>query len=470
MSRFRAILQTTQIERESNPDFKSGVGIVYRNECRHLFFGNKRLVQLVASENSYQLHFSKFVKIMFRYLYLFVAGVLLSFPIANDGLAQTSSLAGDWRASLESPGGPIGFGLEIAEKDNRWRAFLRNAEESTEIPVVDFDNDTCHLRIKHYDSVLNIAVDSSGNRLNGEWKKRRGKTEWVTMQFSAIRKQDQTFESPRKFLGRWAVDFSSSEDPAVAVIEQQQNSNRVKGTFLTTTGDYRYLDGSVSNNELTLSCFDGAHAFLFRARLSENKEIKGDFWSSNTWHETWTAKRDPSAKLPEAFSQTSVSDKSKLSDLMFPDLTGTPRRLDDPKFSGKARIIYVFGSWCPNCHDAAAYFSQLEKKYGNQGLSILGLAFELTGEFERDSRQVREYLDRHDSTYPVLIAGLADKAKASKALPLLDRVRSYPTTIFVDSKGEIRGVHTGFTGPATGPEYVKLKKKFEDLIEKMLAD
>ena len=89
--------------------------------------------------------------------------------------------------------------------------------------------------------------------------------------------------------------------------------------------------------------------------------------------------------------------------------------------------------------------------------------------FERDAGQVREYLDRHKASYPVLIAGLADKAKASKALPLLDRVRSYPTTIFVDSKGEIRGVHTGFTGPATGKEYEALKKKFEDLIEKNVS-
>ena len=207
------------------------------------------------------------------------------------------------------------------------------------------------------------------------------KTEWVTMQFSAIRQQDQTHESPHDFLGRWAVKFSSSEDPAVAVFEQLPGTNRVKGTFLTTTGDYRYLDGSVSNRVLSLSCFDGAHAFLFRARLTENGEIEGEFWSSNTWHETWKANRDPSAKLTEAFAQTKIAGKGKLSDLMFPDLTGTPRRLDDPMFAGKARIIYVFGSWCPNCHDAAVYFSELHKRYGNQGLSILGLAFELTGEF-----------------------------------------------------------------------------------------
>ena len=110
----------------------------------------------------------------------------------------------------------------------------------------------------------------------------------------------------------------------------------------------------------------------------------------------------------------------------------------------------------------------MESKYGKRGLSILGLAFELTGDHSRDAKQVKKYLDRHQATYPVLIAGLADKSKASDSFPVLDRVRSYPTTIFLDQFGTVRGIHTGFTGPATGDEYQKLKTRFETLIEKIL--
>ena len=144
------------------------------------------------------------------------------------------------------------------------------------------------------------------------------------------------------------------------------------------------------------------------------------------------------------------------------------RKLTDTEFAGKARLIYVFGSWCPNCHDAAAYFADLKKKY--KDLSILGLAFELTGDFDRDANQVRRYLKRHNVDYPVLIAGTADKTDATKKLGLLDRVRSYPTTIFVDGKGSVHAVHTGFAGPATGKAYVQLKQKFESTIEQMLKE
>ena len=36
----------------------------------------------------------------------------------------------------------------------------------------------------------------------------------------------------------------------------------------------------------------------------------------------------------------------------------------------------MFGSWCPNCHDAAEYLVELDRRYRSRGLSILGLAFE----------------------------------------------------------------------------------------------
>ncbi len=326
------------------------------------------------------------------------------------------------------------------------------------------------MSIDHYDSELIIRPDHDGTSLSGKWKKRTSKTNSVEMRFSATREIDWVPDSPQEFLGRWSVKFESSEDPAVAVFQLDDTRQRIQGTFLTTTGDYRFLHGHVDDGQLALSCFDGSHAFLFKGRRDERGNIVGDFWSSNTWHESWLAIRDSQASLPDAFAQTNISDQAELQELAFPDLDGKPRRLDDPAFAGKARIIYVFGSWCPNCHDAAAYFAELEKRFGDRGLSILGLAFELTGEFERDAKQVRTYLERHGAGYPVLIAGLADKEKASAALPLLDRVRSYPTTIFIDSKNQIRAVHTGFAGPATGSEYLSLQTKFEKLIENLLSE
>ena len=71
-------------------------------------------------------------------------------------------------------------------------------------------------------------------------------------------------------------------------------------------GDYRYLAGSERGNVLTLSCFDGAHAFLFEAELSDADHLAGTFWSGNWWKESWTAERDADAKLADPFQAKNI--------------------------------------------------------------------------------------------------------------------------------------------------------------------
>ncbi|MFT5301012.1 MAG: thiol-disulfide isomerase/thioredoxin [Mariniblastus sp.] len=409
---------------------------------------------------------------LFTSLPVWLISALVSMAICHSAQA-TDDLAGLWDASIKCKGGEIKFGLDLEKSASGWQAHLVNGEERIKIPTVEVTESSVRLRIDHYDSELKFQVDqnATGPKLNGKWKKRRGPDKWSSMTCSAV-PHDATskskLESPTGFNGRWAVKFESSDDPAVGVFNQRTNSNQVLGTFLTTTGDYRFLAGGVQGGQLELSCFDGAHAFLFKAKRDQQGNLIGDFWSSAAWHETWSANLDPQANLPDDFKQTIIVEGVELGAMSFPDLNGKLTKLDDPKFAGKARIIYVFGSWCPNCHDAGAYFATLDKKYRDQGLSILGLAFELTGDFDRDAAQVKTYLGRHGSNYPVLVAGLSDKAEASKSLPILDRVRSYPTTIFLDGQGQVTAVHTGFTGPATGEAYELLKAKFERLIQREL--
>ncbi|MBL0104837.1 MAG: hypothetical protein IPP51_14400 [Bacteroidetes bacterium] len=82
--------------------------------------------------------------------------------------------------------------------------------------------------------------------------------------------------------GRWKAIFDD-EDPeskvTVGVFEQQ--GARVTGTFLTTSGDYRFLEGELSGTHLSLSAFDGSHVFLFLADYKDGKLVNGHFFSGN---------------------------------------------------------------------------------------------------------------------------------------------------------------------------------------------
>lgn len=420
--------------------------------------------------------------------FLFVSGACFGSQPAN------VPRSGHWRAWLviesQKPAGEsreLPFDLElITEGHNplaggeKLSAWIVNGSERISVPEVRFADGELILSIDYYDSTIRAKLSNDGKRLDGEWRK-QGRGDSITkMAFHAQFGNSDRFTtsekariklnaSTQKVAGRWTVQFEKSDDPAIGLF--YSNSDGVTtGTFMTTTGDYRFLAGDFDGERLRLSCFDGAHAFLFQARLLTDGSLTGDFWSRDTWHEKWTAYRNENAKLPDAFLQTKWDESVSLGDISFPDVEGQPHSLMEKSFKGQARILVVFGTWCPNCHDASDYLVELHHRYHKLGLSIVGLAFELTGNTMRDARQVKKYVKKHGIEYPILIAGVADKKKAGAALPFLDKLRSYPTTIFLDSHGKVRAVHTGFTGPATGQAYRDLRIKFESIIETLLSE
>lgn len=404
-----------------------------------------------------------------------IAILLFALGFVETARAADEPLATHWSAWLDSPGGRLAFDLEFSSGGSGLQAVFINGGERINVSDVVINADRITITIGHFDSSLTARLSAGNREMHGQWRKRRSLDAWTEMPFHAVvAKASRKALAPpderaaRIVTGRWRVKFSSSDDPAVGVFDVQRDGTAT-GTFLTPTGDYRYLSGRVEGNVLELSCFDGAHAFLFRARLTDDDKLVGDFWSRDVWHETWEAVKDPTAALPDAFTQSTVNEQVPLASLAFPDLDGNVRSLADPAFAGKARIIEIFGTWCPNCNDATQYLVDLHERYADRGLSIVGLAFELTGDAKRDRRQVRKYIEHHEIPYPILIAGTSDKAKASERFPLIDRIRSYPTTLFLDADGSVIAIHTGFSGPATGEEYEKLQRDFERIIEQIIT-
>lgn len=391
-----------------------------------------------------------------------------------------------FRGVFNLPGGELPFLFELADGEERLDGWLINGRERIEISTVYRLKDTLMFAIEHYAAELNIkGTDwvSVGKQqvpliMEGKWWKRTAPHKRITLDFVAYEYQGYRFQpipKPAKakpsyppITGRWSVQFSQGSEPAVGVFDQSADGT-VEGTFLTTTGDYRYLAGSYEYGRLRLSVFDGAHAFLFDATMQADGTLKGDFWSSMSWHETWTAKRDESAQQGDGFSYVKWKDGVGFGSIRFPEVDGSLRELGHPRFRGKARIIEVFGTWCPNCHDAAEILQELHERYHEKGLRTLGLAFEVSGEFQHDSRQVKRFRKRHNISFPLLVAGEPEKKNVLAALPMLETTHAYPTTIFMREDGTIRAIHSGFSGPATGQEYENLKKEFESIVREMLG-
>jgi thiol-disulfide isomerase/thioredoxin len=414
-------------------------------------------------------------------LFALVLSFVAVAPQSNESAvvpARIDVREGTWCASLASPGGDLAFGLELAASSGALRATLVNGSERIDIPSARIDQGELVLDLPHYDATVRAKLSESGDRMDGEWKKRSGPDRWTKLAFHAVLASNGSCDATRPRTadepsvdGRWSVKFSSSDDRAVGIF-RASSTHVVEGTFLTTTGDYRYLAGTFDEaGRLRLSCFDGTHAFLFDAHWGDDGSLSGDFWSGDRWHEKWVAIRDEHADLPNTFALAQWNDDFGLASLECPDVAdGTERSLADPKLAGRARIVQILGSWCPNCHDETHYLADLYRRDRARGLSIVGLAFEITGDFERDAEQVRRTAKRHGAEYPMLLAGQYGGERAKQALPALGGLFAFPTTIFLHRDGRVRAVHSGFAGPGTGEEYAKLQREFEKIVDELLGE
>ena len=144
--------------------------------------------------------------------------------------------------------------------------------------------------------------------------------------------------------------------------------------------------------------------------------------------------------------------------------------LADARYRNKVLIVTLSGSWCPNCHDEAGFMAPFYRRHRERGLEVVSLMFEHFEDVERARLAVSEFRRKFDIQYTTLIAGVSDKKEAANVLPQLNGVFAFPTTIFMDRRGRVRRIHTGFSGPTTGEHYQQLVHSFTETAETLLAE
>ncbi len=226
----------------------------------------------------------------------------------------------------------------------------------------------------------------------------------------------------------------------------------------------------MDGKQLKLSTFDGAHAFLFVADLSDEGNMKGTFWSGNRFKQNWSASKNENASIRGMKELTFLKEGYGELAFSFPDASGSLVSLEDKVYQNKVVIVQIFGTWCPNCMDETRYLVELYNKYHQEGLEIIGLDFEMEPGLEYFKPRVERFKRDLQVPYNIVLAGSSNKKEAAEALPMLNHILSFPTAIIIDRKGEVQEIHTGFSGPGTGQAYLNYKKEMEELIEGLIIN
>ena len=119
--------------------------------------------------------------------------------------------------------------------------------------------------------------------------------------------------------------------------------------------------------------------------------------------------------------------------------------------------------------DETKFLTKWYDENKNRGVEIIGLAYEAKDDFDYAKSRVEKMINKYGVKYDFLIAGTNDKEEASKTLPMLNRVISFPTMIIIDKNGELVSIHTGFSGPGTGKYNDEFVQNFNTKMDSLLS-
>lgn len=383
---------------------------------------------------------------------------------------DTTTLTGQYRAYIQLKDKEMPFLLDLKEEGEKISGHLINGEERILLDDITTKDDSVLIPMHIFDA--SIIATISGGRLQGEYVKHF--EDDYRLAFRAERGIDSRFppqaDAAVDFSGRYDLVFHQETGELHAIALLRQNGNQLSGTIMTATGDYRYLAGHAFSEQFELSTFDGDNLYLIEGRMTANGKMEGTFWSGKSRKDSWTATANPDAQLTDAGSLTYLKEGYEQIEFSFPNLKKEMVNFPDEYYKDKVVILQIFGTWCPNCMDETKFLAPWYKENKERGVEIIALSFELKDDFDYAKKRIERMKEKLDVPYEFLVAGTSDKESASQALPMLNHIMSFPTTIFIDKKGEVRKIHTGFTGPGTGQPYKDFITDFNKIMDELLGE
>jgi thiol-disulfide isomerase/thioredoxin len=387
-------------------------------------------------------------------------------------LAQKIPQEGIWQAKLlRKDSNAIVFNFQWQQVNNKPVLYIINGAERIKVDKITFTKeDSLFIQMPVFESQFRVKMHTK-TKLEGVWIKAGARQNQI-VPLTAIANKARfaiTTKPKANISGKWAMRFGANNDAAIGVF--QQKGALLTGSIVTPTGDYRYLSGLVNGDTMLLSTFDGSHAFSFSAIVSNNKTLaNGIFYSGATSKQVFTAIKNDTVTLPNTTAMYLKDEADNKLHFSFSGLDEKPVSIEDARFKNKVVIVQLLGSWCPNCMDETAFLSDFYNKNKQRGIEVIGLAYELTDNFERSKASVLKFKERFGVQYPLLITGVtvSDQNRTEKTLPQFTPIKVFPSTIIVDKLGNVHSIDTGFYGPGTGEYFDTFKQKFYTVIDTLV--
>ena len=111
------------------------------------------------------------------------------------------------------------------------------------------------------------------------------------------------------------------------------------------------------------------------------------------------------------------------------------RTLELNSYRGKVVLLDFWATWCTPCRDEIPHLVEMQNKYGNDGLQIIGLSM------DDGPEPVREFYSRFSMNYPVVMGD-------TKTADQYGGVFGLPIAYLIGRDGRMYFKHIGATDPA----------------------
>ena len=117
-------------------------------------------------------------------------------------------------------------------------------------------------------------------------------------------------------------------------------------------------------------------------------------------------------------------------DFSLPNLAGGQLQLSS--YRGKIILLDFWATWCEPCRDEIPRLEELQNKYGNHGLQIIGISM------DDESEPVRDFYQHFHMNYPVAMGN-------ANIGTLYGGVLGLPIALVIGRDGRIHSKHIGAT-------------------------
>lgn len=128
-------------------------------------------------------------------------------------------------------------------------------------------------------------------------------------------------------------------------------------------------------------------------------------------------------------------------DFVLKDIAGVPHKLSD--YRGKWVVVNFWATWCGPCLEEIPMLDEFHARHKDKDAVVLGVNAE-----DIDIDELREFVDEHFITYPVLRGDSNDESP-------LGPIYGLPSTFLISPDGEIATIHLGAVSSAVIEDFIK---------------